>query len=384
MNDRLCYLDNAATTFPKPKTVAREMARCIDTYCGNAGRGSHRLSLISANKIYDCREQICSLLSAPAPENIVFVPSCTYGLNLIIKGILKAGDHVLISDMEHNSVRRPIEKLAREGKIAFDTFSALSAPNRTDDEILNEIKNKLRKNTKLLICIHQSNICSYSLPVHKIGELCKKMNVLFALDVAQSIGHYNIDMQKMNINFLAAPGHKGLYGPQGSAFVAINSSFMLETLIEGGNGINSLIPEMPDFSPERYEAGTLPLPSVVGLLEGIKEVRRRGIDTICEHERELFCKLRDGMLNISGAKVYLPEREGNTLLFNLKDVSAERVCAFLDEKNICVRGGFHCSALAHMSLGTQNTGAVRVSFGIFNTASDVDKLLSAVNQIGIY
>jgi selenocysteine lyase/cysteine desulfurase len=173
MKTNFCYLDNAATSFPKPQNVSKEVARCINTYCGNAGRGSHKLSLLAANKIYDCRESICNLINAPAPENIVFVPSCTFGLNLIIKGILKQGDHVLISDMEHNSVYRPIAKLHKEGKITFDIFSALSLLDKSEDKILNSIKNKLRKNTKLVICNHQSNICSYALPIEKIGAFCK-------------------------------------------------------------------------------------------------------------------------------------------------------------------------------------------------------------------
>lgn len=380
MNENICYLDNAATSFPKPVSVAREIQKCISTYCGNAGRGSHRLSLFASNKIYECREAICSLINAPSPENIAFVPTCSYGLNLIIKGILAQGDHALISDMEHNSVWRPVERLKREGIITFDCFSALSKHDQSDDDILNDIKNKLRKNTKLLICTHQSNICSYSLPVAKIGELCKKNNILFALDVAQSIGHYNIDMQKMNVDYLAAPGHKGLYGPQGSAFIAVNSKRLLNTLIEGGNGIQSLSPDMPELLPERYEVGTLPLPSIVGLLEGIKEVKFRGIDEISKHECTLFRYLRDGLLNIKGVTVYAPAREGSTLLFNTQKYSSERVMQLLDKNNICVRGGFHCSSLAHHSLGTQKTGAIRASFGIFNTKKDIDKLLFAINS----
>ena len=317
MKNHICYLDNAATSFPKPPSVALEMKRCIDNYCGNAGRGSHKLSLYAANKIYECREQICELINAPAPENIVFVPSCTYGLNLIIKGSLKQGDHVLISDMEHNSVFRPISRLANEGKITFDTFSALSNPTKNVEDILNDIKNKIRKNTKLLICTHQSNICSYALPIDKIGALCKKFNILFALDVAQSIGHYNIDIQKSNISYLSAPGHKGLLGPQGSAFVVFNSTTLLEPLIEGGNGIYSLESKMPDFLPERHEVGTLPLPSIVGLCEGIKSVKSHGIDTIFSHERELFVYLRNNLLNISKVNVYCPDFYGNTLSFDL-------------------------------------------------------------------
>ncbi len=381
MKNHVLYLDNAATSFPKPPSVASEMHRCIDYYCGNAGRGSHKMSLYAANKIYECREEICSLVNAPAPENVIFVPSCTYGLNLIIKGILKPYDHALISDMEHNSVWRPLTVMRNEGIITFDTFSALANHNKTDENILNEIEKKLRKNTKLLICSHQSNICSYSLPVGKIGELCKKYNIIFALDVAQSIGHYNIDVQNMNIDYISAPGHKGIYGPQGSAFVVINSKNLLEPLIEGGNGIYSLESKMPDFLPERHEVGTLPLPSIVGLCEGIKEIKSRGIEEISSHEKELFFYLRDRLLNINGVKVYAPEYAGNTLSFNIDNVQPERVASILNEKNICVRSGFHCAALGHNALGTQSLGTVRVSFGLYNTVNDIDNLVLEINKI---
>ena len=233
----------------------------------------------------------------------------------------------------------------------------------------------------MIICNHQSNICSFVAPVNKIGELCKIYNILFAVDVAQSVGHYNIDIQKMNINYLSAPAHKGLYGIQGVGFVGINSKNTLKTLVEGGNGIHSLEASMPDFLPERYEVGTLPLPSIVGLCEGAKEVKSRGIEGISEHECELFRILRDGFFNIKAVTVYASDFEGSTLSFNVNNLSAERVCALLDEQNICLRGGFHCSALAHASLGTTETGTLRASLGIFNTKKDVDKLLLAVNNI---
>lgn len=378
MKNKICYIDNAATSFPKPKSVIKEVEKCLSIYCGNAGRGSHQLSLQAANKIYECRELICGLINAPAPENIVFVPSCSYGLNLIIKGALDFGDHVLISDMEHNSVMRPTMKLADEGKITFDVFDCLL---KSDEEILNSIKSKIKPNTKMLICNHQSNICSFCAPIDKIGGLCKKYNVLFALDVAQSIGHYNIDMRKMNINYLSAPAHKGLYGIQGAGFVSINSQNRLKTLIEGGNGIYSLEAHMPDFLPERHEVGTLPLPAIVGLCEGIKEVNKRTLHEITAHERNLFRILRDGLLNIDAVTVYAPDFEGSTLSFNIKNLSAEQVCSLLDEQNICLRAGFHCSALGHASLGTKELGTVRASFGMFNTKNDVDRLLLAINNI---
>ena len=190
-------------------------------------------------------------------------------------------------------------------------------------------------------------------------------------------------MQKMNIDFLAAPAHKGLYGIQGAGFVAINSAEILDTLIEGGNGVDSLLPGMPDFSPERYEVGTLPLPAIAGLFEGAKFVKSICVDAVKDHERELFRHLRDGLLEIGDVTVHLPGFEGNTLSFNIDNHSAEDVCRALDDANICVRGGFHCTALAHKALKTDNTGTVRVSFGIFNTKSDIDKLLSAINNLGL-
>ena len=379
--NKIVYLDNAATSFPKPAGVIRETINCLSNYCGNAGRGAHRLSLISARKIFDCRESVCSLINAPSPENIVFVPSCTFGLNLIIKGILKQGDHVLISDMEHNATLRPLAKLKSAGIISYDIFSALSSPLQSTEQLSNGIRTKIKKNTRLIICNHQSNVCSYSLPIDEIGRICKENHILFALDCAQSAGHLPIDMQKSNINFLVAPGHKGLYGLQGSAFVAINSNHPLDTLIEGGNGINSFDEVMGNTLPERYEAGTLPLPSIVGLHEGIKFILSQGIDNIRSHERELFRYAYKGLMNISGATVYAPNFDGSTLLFNIGSLTAVQISSALDEQNICSRAGFHCAPLAHKSLGTQNSGAVRISFGIFNTKHDIDKLLSVLNKL---
>lgn len=382
MKHEICYLDNAATSFPKPRGVAASITNCLTNYCGNAGRGSHQLSLLAAKKIYECRVEICSLVGADAPENVIFVPSCTYGLNMVIKGLLRLGDHVLISDMEHNSVYRPIKKLSDEGKITYDVFSFLSAADKSPEALEVELERKIKPRTRLLVCAHQSNICSLSLPIEKIGEICKKNHILFALDTAQSIGHSSIDMKKHGIDFLIAPSHKGLYGPQGCGFVVINSKELPDTLVEGGSGVNSLDFSMPRDLPDRFEAGTLPLPSIVGLCEGIKEVKRLGVNDISSHERGLFRLLRDGLMNVRGAKVYLPEHEGNTLLFNIGDIPCTELGAFLDSRGICVRSGFHCAALAHRSLGTEKRGAVRASFGIFNSQRDVERLLAACSELG--
>ena len=379
--DAINYLDNAATSFPKPQRVSLEMARCVENYCGSAGRGSHRLSLAAANRIYDCREALAELLHVDGIEKIVFVPSCTYGLNLIIKGYLKRGDHVLISDMEHNAVLRPLNKLRREGVITFDSFCALSTAERNEECLLSEIESRIKRNTRLIICNHQSNICSYALPLKRVGELCKRYGIALAVDAAQSAGHLDIDVQQMNISFLSAAGHKGLYGPQGSAFVVINSPYLLQTIVEGGVGINSLDNDMPDFLPERFEVGTLPLPSIVGLCEGIRYVRHRTLENVRSHEQMLFRYAREKLMNMDNIRVYLPDFEGSTLLFNVEKLSAEEVGVRLDSENICVRAGFHCSALAHKSLATLEYGGVRASFGMFNTKKDVDRLVDALNRI---
>ena len=381
MKNSFIYLDNAATSFPKPKKVIKETLNCLQNYGGNAGRSSHNLSLLASKKLNECRELVCTLVNAKSSENVVFVPSCTYGLNLIIKGILKQGDHVIISDMEHNSVYRPIYKMASEGIITYEIFSALSTPNQSEETLIYNIESKIKKNTRLLICNHQSNITSYSLPITKIGELCKKYHILFALDVAQSIGHYNIDVQKSHINYLSAPGHKGLYGVQGSAFVVVNSPHLLETLVEGGNGIYSLDPQMPSFLPERYEVGTLPMPAIAGLSEGIKETNNYGVEYISQYEKFLFSYLRDGLLNIKNTNVYLPNFSGSTLSFTIDSIPNEKICDALNQEKIYLRSGFHCSALAHSSLKTNNSGTVRASFGIFNTKSEVDRLLFVCNKI---
>lgn len=376
--DTICYLDNAATTYPKPEAVIKEMERCMRSYCGNPGRGTHSLSLAAANKIYDCRCAAARLIGSSAPESIFFVPNSTYGLNAIIKGILKDGDHVIISDMEHNSVYRPIYKMAMENKISFDVFNALSLVGRKEspsaEKICADIQKLIRKNTKLLICNHSSNICSFSLPVKEIGELCHKNNIIFAVDSAQSAGHTDLNIEKMKIDYLCVPGHKALYGPQGSGFVAINNDTVLDTLIEGGNGIESLSGEMPLFSPERYESGTASTPCIAGLCEGIGEVLNIGTDTISEYEHFLFDKLLEDLLNIKDIVVYAPAYKGSTLSFNINGMSSDAVASALNKKSICVRGGFHCTALAHKALKTPNHGAVRASFSIFNTVKDIEKL----------
>lgn len=378
----VAYLDNAATSFPKPASVLREVNTCLSSYCGNPGRGSHALAMASAEIIYECRERLSDLLGLHAPENIIFTLNTTYALNLFIKGFLREGDHVLISDLEHNSVLRPIDALARAGMIEYDVFPSLCLDERrSPTRICAGIAKRLRPNTRLLLCTHASNICSYHLPLAEIGAFCHKNGIVFAVDAAQSAGHLPIDMGKMNIDALCAPAHKGLYGTQGCGFLALSPNLSLETIIEGGNGVHSLESIMPTEPPERFEAGTLPTPSIAALCRGVEYINIVGLGSIAEHEKALYHRLLALLTETKGFTVYAPEHSGAVLLFNLNGVPSEVVAGELGKRGICVRGGFHCSALGHKTLGTPEEGAVRASFGIFNCPRDVELLYAALRQI---
>lgn len=376
------YLDNAATSFPKPRSVTREVNNCISKYCGNPGRGAHFFAMESARRIYECRELISEFFGVGAPERVIFTLNTTYAINLLVKGLLNKGDHVIISDLEHNSVWRPIYKLAKEGVIEYSIFNSMckdSAASPT--RICAGIARLIRPNTKLVLCTHSSNICSYSLPIREIGAFCKRHGILFGVDAAQSAGHLPIDMQDMSIDALCVPSHKGLYGIQGSGFLAFSEATRLKTLVEGGNGLLSLEGDMSEDFPERYEAGTLPTPAIVGLAEGIKTISRLGIDRISRHEKALFEYAREKLSDINGIKVHLPQYAGAVLLFSHRDIPSERLASRLGDMGICLRGGFHCSALGHKTLGTGENGALRASFGIFNSSSHIDRLADALAEI---
>ncbi len=379
----MIYLDNAATTFPKPPSVRREIDRCLRDYCGNPGRSAHRLSLLAAEAVYDCREAAAELFGIESPERIIFTYNTTYALNMVIKGMLRRGDHVLISDMEHNAVYRPIYALSSFGEISYDVFPTYpeSADSENADIILAAIAERIKPNTKMIIASHVSNLCSAKLPLAEIGAFCHARNLLFVVDAAQSAGIEEINCTEMQIDALCAPGHKGLYGPQGTGLIALGHDRPMATLLEGGNGVNSLDGRMPDFSPERYEAGTLATPGIVGLREGIRFVRTRGLDTIRESEKALFFRLREMLMNMRGITVYAPARVGSTLLFNLDGIPSSLAAAQLDREGICLRPGFHCSPLGHRTLGTGENGALRVGFSVFNHMRDVEFLVASLKKI---
>jgi cysteine desulfurase family protein len=377
----MIYFDNAATTFPKPSSVSHEVYRCLKYYCGNPGRGAHPLSVMAAKKVYECRAEAAELFGADTAEKVIFTQNTTHALNLAIKGFLHIGDHVLISDMEHNAVLRPLRRLSEAGLIKYDMFPSYSSSGVSDPKaIIDGINARIKPNTSMIVTAHASNICSSFLPVEMIGTLCRIRGFKYIVDAAASAGHLPLDIGKIQADAICAPGHKGLYGPQGSGLMILRNNIP-ETLIEGGNGVNSLDTGMSDILPERFEAGTLNTPAIAGLSEGIKEIRRIGISEIHGREVELYRELRENLENMPNVKLYAPQWEGHTLLFNINGCDADEVGRLLSKAQICVRSGYHCAPLAHSTLETDAGGAVRVSFGMYNTKKEIYILCDEINKI---
>ena len=377
----IIYFDNAATTFPKPESVIMSTVECMKSYCGNPGRGSHYLALKSADIVYEAREAVAELFNA-APERVVFTLNTTYALNMAIKGVMGDGGHMLISNLEHNSTLRPAARLAKDNVIRYDIFKAYDRDKAlTPKEIIDNIIKRLRPNTKMLTCIHSSNICSYTLPIGEIGRFCRRHGIIFCVDAAQSAGHAPIDMERDCIDLLCLPAHKGLYSPQGLGILVFGKDMKkLPTIAEGGNGVNSLELSMGNSSPERYEAGTLCTPAIAGLKAGIDFVRSFGIEKIAAHERSLWRNAHDILSSIDGIEIY-DNTPGSVLLFNKAGMPSDALGTLLSDKGFCLRTGYHCAPLAHKALNTPDGGAVRIGFGVFNTEDDVVRLGSAIKNI---
>ena len=375
----MIYLDNAATTFPKPASVYDEVMRCMTSYCGNPGRGSHRMALAASEAIYEARRALSALFGAPDEACCVFTLNTTYALNIALKSAVTKNCHILISDMEHNSIFRQVTKLRRDGIADFDVFKTFGGDAV---KIINDIKLKIRSNTTILICLLSSNICSLKMPFNEIGKLCRKAGIRFIADAAQSAGIHDINIIRDNIDAVCVPSHKGLFGPQGAGAVVFSSPDAAEysTLVEGGSGSNSKDPEMPRFLPDMFEAGTLPTPAIAGLSKGIDFVVSNGIDEIRRHESELSYLLLSRIGDDRRYKVY-GDATGGIVLFNKAGIPSTDVARELDRAGICVRAGFHCAPLAHKTLATGESGAVRVSFSPFNSRRDVTKLVDVLKTI---
>lgn len=382
----MIYFDNAATSWPKPPRVKEAMIRALEEQGGNPGRASHKLAAAAADAVFAGREAAASLFGGRA-ENLVFTQNATHALNFAIKGLVPAGSHVLISEIEHNAVRRPVAALADRG-VTYDCFRALGRGGRDVDSILFSLRQKIKPNTSAIVVCHRSNVLPIELPLREIGAFAAERGLLFIVDASQSAGSCEIDLAGCHIAALCAPGHKGLLGPRGCGFVLFGEEGVRvppRPLIEGGSGGDSASIEMPEFLPERLEAGTLPVEAIAGLCAGIEFIKHEGIEQIARREAALTAYLKRRLSSIPGLRIYMPERQvGSIVLFNLVGRSSSEVASQLDAEGICLRAGLHCSPLAHRLAGTLAGGALRASVGYFNTEEDVNALYLALKRIALH
>lgn len=368
----MIYLDNAATTFPKPPCVIRDLNDCIRKYCGNPGRSSHQMSLLAAEAVYNARETVANHFGTDSPECVVFTYNATYALNIAIKSFATKNCHVLISDFEHNSVVRPLEALRKSFDIEYTVFD-------TDGDIEANIRSCIRENTTGIVCSIKSNVFGYYLSLDLLSRIAKEYGLFLIIDASQCVGHCKINLFETPCDVLCAPGHKALFGIQGCGFAVFKDKVRRETLIEGGSGSESESLLMPMLLPEGYEAGTLSTPAIVSLDSGIRFVNSIGLKNIEEKLESLTNSLVDRLGVIKGIKVY--SNTPGIVSFNYKDVPSSYMSSLLDREGICVRGGLHCAPMAHKKNHTENQGALRVSFSVMNSIKCVDTLYKSLREI---
>lgn len=376
----MIYFDNSATTNPKPRWVIYNTNKAVAHNSFNSGRGGYKQSVDTAQLIYSVREKTAKLLNIH-PENVVFTPNCTVSLNYAVKGSVSQGDHIIISNLEHNAVARPVYALASKGIITYD--AAKFSFNK--EETVNNFKRLIRPETKLIVCMHASNVFGCIFPIKEIGELARKNGIRLVVDAAQSAGVLNIDAEECNADIICAPGHKGLYGPMGSGFMATRDGILLDTIVEGGTGSSSMDLSQPDFMPDRFEAGTLNNSGIIGMGAGIDFVNSNGIDTIYEHELLLVKMLYRELEKIDNVTLYTPYPLKNStapiLSFNFSDYSSEKTAAMLAEKGVAVRAGYHCSMPAHNAFSTADRGTVRISPSIFSTNRECEIFINYLKKL---
>lgn len=377
----MIYFDNAATTFPKPLSVKNAVDEAMLCFGANPGRSGHELAAQTARQIYAVREKAAVFFGAADVEQVVFTQNCTYALNTAIKGLLRHGDHVIVSDLEHNSVLRPIHRMASGGVITYSVAQTHSDPDKTVDAF----RQLIRQGTRAIVCTHASNVFGVKMPAARMGMLCRQYGIYFIMDAAQTAGIEPIDIQAMNIDFLCMAGHKSLYGPSGTGMLITPLGNSLSPLVEGGTGSVSYDLVQPDFMPDRLESGTLNTAGIIGLGAGIDFINQWGMDKIAAREMEVLCCIYAGLSKIGRVKLYTrypdPTAQVAVLSFNLEGMSAEETTERLSAAGFAVRGGLQCAPLAHKKFGTDQGGTVRVSVGAFNTMEQGCALVHAVDDI---
>lgn len=376
----MIYLDNAATTYPKPPSVGKAVEMALRTLGANPGRGGHSMSLRTAEEIYRAREETASFFGAEGPECVAFPLNCTAALNYVIKGCLKPGDHCVISNLEHNAVMRPLTKLSEKG-IAYTEAEVVPGDN---DQTVSNFRNAIRPNTRLIVCTHVSNVWGVRLPVERIAALASQYEIPVCVDCAQSAGVFPISMQD-GYSYLCIASHKGLYAPMGTGILICRNGEELNTIIEGGTGTESASMQQPAGMPERMESGTLNVPGIAGLRAGIGFVRTKGIERICTHEVRLMKQLYRRMHDLKHVILYTPEPDGMqfapVFAFNIEGMASETVGSRLAAQGIAVRAGLHCAPAAHTAFGTMQQGAVRVCPSAFTTEREIAMTAAVVEKI---
>lgn len=378
----MIYLDNSATSYPKPQCVIDGMTEAMVKYGANSGRGMYKMAMETSEQIYKCRKNIASFFNIKNVENVIFTYNCTMALNLAIKGVAKKGCNFVISDLEHNAVVRPLESLKQKGicdysiaKVEKDAYSTL----KNFEKCIND-------NTVAIICTGASNVFGIIPPYKLLSLLAHKYKLLFIMDCSQIAGIIPLDMTGFNIDILCCSGHKGLMGPTGVGLLILNNNLELNTIIEGGTGSNSMILTQPTNYPDRLESGTPNIVGIIGLSKALDYLKNQNMQVNYAKEISLLKHLQYFLMNDDRFIVYTNLLKNNTyyapiLSFNVKGKHSEEIANYLSDAGIAVRAGFHCAPLAHLKFKTDEIGTVRISPSIFNKKSDIDLLIKSLFEI---
>ena len=376
------YFDNGSTSFPKAPGVGDAIRDIIEHGAYNINRGGYEGAYEVADMVLTTREQLCRLFHFSESRNLVFTPSITYSLNYVIKGLLKPGDHVIVSSMEHNGLMRPLVQMAHQGV----TFDAAQADR---DGVLDpqKVEDLIRPNTRAVMMLHASNLCGTMLPIQQVGEICARHGLIFVVDTAQTAGVFPIDMEKMHIDALCFTGHKGLRGPQGVGGMLLRDELcsQMTPLISGGTGSRSDSEEVPDFMPDRFESGTMNLPGIAGLHRALTYLEEYGMENIARQELAICQRFIDGALTLPDTRVVgklTTQDRAAIVSLDFQKVDNAEVSFLLDNQyGVMTRCGLHCAPRAHKSLGTFPQGTVRFSFSHHNTPEEVDTCIEGLRKI---
>ncbi len=378
----MIYLDNGATTFPKPVSVLKAVDDTIKYYGANPGRGGHKMAIKASAIVYNTRVKLAELFDVSDPSNIVFTNNCTTALNTVIKGLVKSGEHIIISSLEHNAVLRPIEKL----KIKGVSYSVAKIVEGDDEKTLDNFRDAICENTKLVICTSASNVTGLKPPYERICALCHQYGIRTCVDAAQGAGIFDISLNNSSIDYLCLAGHKGLYGPMGTGALIINCGEIPDSLVEGGTGSSSADYAQPNVLPDKFESGTLNLSGIAGLGAGVDFVKNHGVNNIYKREIKHIQSIYNSFNNMRDVILYSDYPEigsyAPVISFNIKNKNAEYIADALSKRyNIAVRSGLHCAPLAHKTINTFEIGTVRAVPSVFTTERDIKTFISAVYNL---